>query len=161
MQKLVLGFFLSISILGINLSQVREKYPKAWNSPEITEALFTSLSALKNTDNKVLFVYKGAVLTLKAKHAKGVKDKKAFFKEGATLIESAINTSPDNLEMRFIRMTVQENAPKIVRYNKEIEKDKRFVLDNYTLSDDKVLKKIIKQYINTSTLFTEEEKQLF
>lgn len=161
MQQFVLVLLLSILPFGISLSEVREKYAKAEESPEITENLFSALSDIKETDDTIFLAYKGAVLTLKAKHSKGIKHKKEFFKNGVALLESALSASPNNLEIHFIRLTVQENAPKIVRYNKQIEADKRFILENYNSSKDDALKKIIKKYSSKSTLFSENEKQLF
>lgn len=160
MHKLILLLLGTLSF-GISLSEVREVYPKAQESPEITETLFSTLSNLKDTDNHILLAYKGAVLTLKAKHSKGIKIKKEFFKDGVALLETALKASPDNVEIHFVRLTVQENAPKIVRYNQQIEADKNFILKKYRTIKDQELKSMIKKYCINSTLFSQTEKQLF
>ena len=108
----------------------------------------------------ILLAYKGAVLTLKAKFAEKRKDKKIFFKEGVTLIENAIDREESNLEIRYIRMSVQENAPKVLGYHKELENDKNFILKHYDTSKS-VVKDVIKAFVLRSDNFSAAEKAKF
>jgi hypothetical protein len=57
-------------------------------------------------------------------------------------------------------MSIQENAPKITGYNKQIDEDKKFIIKNYS-SQKPDLKEFAKAYVNKSTLFTKEEKAVF
>ena len=95
--------------------------------------------------------YKGALLMKKSGYTKGIEDKIKFFKEGHELLEGAIETNPDNIEYRFIRLIIQEHAPKILNYNKEIEVDATLIEQKYSsLSDG--LKKRIKEYASTNSV---------
>ena len=109
----------------------------------------------------VLIAYKGAIATLKAKYAKGVKHKKEYFKAGKELLESAVAGDPGNIEIRCLRLSVQENAPKIVGYKEHIEEDKKFILDHYQHTTSKEAKAFVKNYVRQSALFEDSEKQLF
>lgn len=157
MKMLLLGF-LSFIAYSISLDEVRSLYPKAMDDASITNTLAEKLSAISQDDAIELYGYKGAVLTLKAEHAKTIKDKKGFFKEGINILETAIASEPGNIELRFIRLSVQENAPKIVKYNDAIDADKDFILDHFSGIRDGSLKKMIRNYIQDSKVFTDEEK---
>ncbi|PHS67734.1 MAG: hypothetical protein COB12_02625 [Flavobacterium sp.] len=131
---------------------------KAVNDKEITFQLNEDLSEITKADNKVLVAYKGAVLTLMARFSKSTKEKKLFFKEGAKLIEFTISEKPTDIEIRVIRLGVQENSPKIVGYQKNKEEDKQFIIDHFKEVSSKELKTYIKGFIKQSKTFSEEEK---
>ena len=117
------------------------------------------MAEVAKSDAKILVAYKGAVTTLKAKFAKSTKDKKTLFKEGATLIEYAIAEDPNNIEIRCIRLGVQENTPKVVKYYKNIPEDKQFVLEHYKEITTSKLKDYIKGFVMHSKSFTDSEKE--
>ncbi|SRX72227.1 hypothetical protein [Aequorivita antarctica] len=142
-----------------DLKEIRSSYPKAAGSTEITTNLDENLANITSSDKPVLLAYRGAVLTLKAKFAKSRSEKKDFFKEGVSLIESAIKTEPSNIEIHYIRMSVQENSPRFLGYHKNIEDDKRFLLDNYAAVSSKELKSVIKDFVLKSENFDESEKK--
>ncbi len=162
-MRLLTIFFLFVSTLGISqeLKELRVDYPKANLDKEITNTLYETLSSITKEDNKTIVAYKGAIATLKAKFAKGIRDKKRFFKEGAELLDFAITTEPKNIEIRCLRLGVQENSPKIVGYKKNIEEDKQYLLDHFASVTDIDLQKFIKGYVALSAAFTDAEKQLF
>lgn len=158
---LILFFNLAVFTAAPKLSELRADYPKANSDELITNKLFKELASVNNSGNKTLVAYKGAILTLKAKYAKGFKSKKTFFKEGALLIEYAVESEPKNIEIRCLRLGVQENSPKIVGYKENIIEDKQYILDHYKEVSNKEIKKFIKGYVELSHAFSESEKQLF
>lgn len=162
-MRLLLVLFLCISSFCVSqeLKELRVNYPKANLQEDITNSLYQQLSTVSKQDNKTLVAYKGAVATLKAKYAKGFGSKKKFFKEGAELLESAINSEPKNLEIRCLRLGVQENSPKIVGYKSNIEEDKQFLIDHYSTVTNADIRKFVKGYVLLSKAFSETEKQLF
>ncbi|MBQ4913722.1 hypothetical protein J8L85_04690 [Maribacter sp. MMG018] len=161
MKSLLFGPLVFLLLFSMNLKEVRKMYPMAIEDPNVTDELYKDLSNVSEADNIILYGYKGATLTLKAKHAKSIKEKKNFFKKGADIIESALALNPDSIELHFIRLSVQENAPKILKYNTKIEEDKNFILKNHDKLDNNSIKTLIRDYIHTSKLFTEEEKASF
>ena len=53
-----------------------------------------------------------------------------MFKEGGKKLEAAIKAAPNNVEFRFLRLMIQENAPKIVGYDENIKVDSESVKAN-------------------------------
>lgn len=162
MRSLALLFlFVSTFCFAQELKELRVAYPKANLDEKITNALHENLASVSKENNKTIVAYRGAVATLKAKFAKGIRNKKTFFKEGAELLEFAVTSESKNIEIRCLRLGVQENSPKIVGYKQHIEVDKQFILDHYASITDGELRKFIKGYVVLSNAFTDAEKQLF
>ncbi|MCF6306408.1 MAG: hypothetical protein L3J09_00475 [Flavobacteriaceae bacterium] len=161
MKTLLSILFISTFLLSPSLTKVRKDYVVAVSNKEQAIKLNKELIKVNKTDSKVLVAYKGAVLTLMARFAKGIKEKKEFFKEGTALIEYAVLENPDNIEIRVVRLGVQENSPKVVGYRKNKEEDKQFIIDHYNEVSSKELKDYIKGFVLQSKSFSEEEKSFF
>jgi len=75
--------------------------------------------------------YEGALVMKKAGFPANAHKKLKLFKEGRIKLESALLADNENTEFHFLRLAVEENAPKIVKYHADIEKDKLFVQKNF------------------------------
>src|SRR5690554_5209472 len=106
-------YILSIFFLAVyfqpSLSQIRAEYPEAAKNEEKANKLYESLSSITKEDDEVLVAYKGGVCTMMAQFGNGIKEKTDLFKEGRDLLEYAVKEAPENIEIRSIRMGVQEN----------------------------------------------------
>jgi len=162
-MRALTALFLLISTFCFSqeLKELRIDYPKANLDEEVTNALYEKLLSVSKNDNKTLVAFRGAVTTLKAKFAKGFKDKKTYFKEGAALLEYAVANDLSNIEIRCLRLGIQENAPRIVDYKKNIEEDKQFIVEHYKSNTNNEVRTFVKGYVLLSDVFTEAEKQLF
>lgn len=158
---LFIVFFISVAGTAQDWSGIRSSYPNAVQSFETITKLDVELKKVTSKNKPVLLAYKGAVLTLKAKFSKTKSDKKQFFKEGVSFIENALKTEPSNIEIRYIRMSVQENSPKFLGYHKNIEEDKEFILKNYANVSSNELKDVIEGFVLKSENFSENEKTEF
>lgn len=109
-------------------------------------------------NDETLLAYKGASIALKSKHASGLKQKKEGFIKGVSILEGVIKANPNNVEARLIRLSIQENTPKLLKYKENIEADKKqiLLLFNKQSAD---LKEYVKKYVNQSLVFTKVEKQ--
>lgn len=143
-----------------DVSEVRNLYKQAVLSESAARSLFDNLTAVSKDDDKVLVSYKGALTAITAKYEKEIKRKKELFKNGVSLIEYAIEEDPDNIEIRFVRLSVQQNIPKFLKYKMNIEEDKTFILERLNGLDNKDLKAYIQEYILYSKNFTDEEKNV-
>ena len=72
-----------------------------------------------------------------------------LFKKGHELLEDAIKADPDNIEFRFLRLMIQENAPGFLGYNDSEEKDSEYIRKAYKSLPEN-LKKTISDYNRTS-----------
>jgi hypothetical protein len=75
--------------------------------------------------------YEGALLMRKAGLVKRPAEKLKLFKAGRIKFDTALMSDKDNAEFRFLRFAIQEHAPKIVKYNKDLQADKQFILKEY------------------------------
>ena len=144
-----------------DLTEIRTKYPLAVKNKAEAETLMNELKSVSIDSDKVLLAYKASVMTLMAKFSKQKKEKKEFFKEGVSLMEAAVIASPDNIEIRCLRLGVQENSPKFLGYHKNKEEDKGFILNHYPEVSSKAVQIVIKDFVSQSKSFSEAEKLLF
>ena len=95
------------------------------------EAINSEIDIVKNAspDNKE--GYEGALLMKKAGFPANAHKKLKLFKEGRIKLESALLADNENTEFHFLRLAIEENAPKIVKYHADIETDKLFVQKNF------------------------------
>lgn len=75
--------------------------------------------------------YLGTLKMKRSEQLKTAKEKLALFKEGRSLLEKVITSSPKNAEYRFLRLMIQENAPKVLKYNTNIKEDAKLVASGY------------------------------
>ncbi|MFD2871775.1 hypothetical protein ACFS5N_04810 [Mucilaginibacter ximonensis] len=75
--------------------------------------------------------YIGALLMRKADLQKLPAQRLKSFKAGRIKFDPAIAADAGNVEFHFLRLAIQEHAPKIVKYNKDIEADKKAVIKGY------------------------------
>ena len=160
LKGLLYSFFCILFLVNPSITEIRKLYKKASLSKVNAEAFHSKFENIANTDDKILVAYKAASLTLMAKYAKGIKNKKIFFRDGALLLESLIAKYPKDIELRFIRLTIQENAPKIVKYKKNISEDKSLIVNGLNSLKNTALKTYIKSYVLQSKSFSDQEKNV-
>ncbi|MFY0481867.1 hypothetical protein ACI6PS_04615 [Flavobacterium sp. PLA-1-15] len=149
--------FSFVFLTAQELPEIREHYYDASKTKQNAEQ-FHKLLSNYSKNNNIILAYKGASITIQSKFASGIKQKKQLFIEGATLVENAVKNSPENAEIRLIRLSIQENTPKILKYKANIEEDKKVIVDAFDkLPQD--LKAYIKDYVKQSKVFTDKEKQ--
>lgn len=142
-----------------SITEIRKLYATATSSEVNARDFMSKLADVTKEDNKILVAYKGASIAIVSKLEKKVSDKSKKFKEGANLIEYAIANDPNNIEIRLVRLSVQENVPKIVNYRGNKKVDKQFLLDHYN-EQTGALKIYIGDFIKQSKSFSVTEKQL-
>ena len=65
--------------------------------------------------------------------------------KGKKNIEQAIEQEPNNAELRFIRLSVQKNAPTFLEYHSNIKEDIQFIKNNRS----QIKSNVINQYIES------------
>ncbi|SIP92829.1 hypothetical protein SAMN05880574_102140 [Chryseobacterium sp. RU37D] len=154
-MKLIFSFLAAfILFFQSSLETLRESYTKANSSNANTEAFINAAEKTSGSD-AVIQGYKAAAQIMEAKTAK--TNRKALVKSGATSLESIIKNNPNNAELRVIRMSVQENIPKIVAYRGSLKDDKAFLLNNYN-KQNASLKNYIKRFAAQSKTMTDAER---
>lgn len=67
--------------------------------------------------------FEGTLYMKKAGLVKGINTKLDMFKKGHIILEDEIKKQSSNVEYRFCRLMIQENAPRILGYRSEIDED--------------------------------------
>ncbi|UAY51244.1 hypothetical protein [Ferruginibacter albus] len=129
------------------LDEVRTNYGKFASDKEMCERMITELSKTKNNSATHL-AYLGALQTIWAKHVFSPISKLNTFKKGKTNIETAIGKEPGNVELRFIRLSVQKNAPSFLGYNSNIKDDADFIKKNKHQIKSEIVQKNIEMLLN-------------
>jgi hypothetical protein len=130
---LILLFVLAgIPVIAGNLVQKFDKpaFYAAMASGNV-EAVNKELDAVSQAPVSEKEGYEGALLMRKAGLVKKPKDKLGFFKAGRTKLETALMADKDNIEFHFLRLAIEEHAPKIVKYKKDIPGDKLLVVKHF------------------------------
>ncbi|WP_184547660.1 hypothetical protein [Mucilaginibacter sp. FT3.2] len=154
--------FLLIVLGGSNTKVWAQKLEKAAfykamasdNIEEINQELATFTDA--GTDTKT--GYDGALLMKKASLVGKPKDKLSFFKAGRIKLETALLAEPGNTDLHFLRLVIQEKAPKIVHYRADIEKDKTLIIKNFKGLQPVVQQAIVDYSKTSKVLHTEDLK---
>lgn len=95
---------------------------------EDIEKVNGQLSMLQEANLAEKEAFEGALLMKKAELAKGPAEKLSLFKSGHEKLERAISSDTTNVEFRFLRLMIQENAPKILGYHHEMDQDSLYVI---------------------------------
>ena len=89
------------------------------------------LSLLKNTSMTGKQAFEGALIMKKASFSATPDKKLSLFKSGHKKLEAAIYQDSANAEFRFLRLMVQEHAPRILGYKNEIKIDSDYIRKSY------------------------------
>lgn len=158
-MKLLLTFILWLNFAGNpDLASIRKMYSDVSKSETNAKEFLDKLAGISGNDDKILVAYKAASILLDSKFEKKLGQKMERFKEGAKLLESTVKNEPNNIEIRMIRLSIQENVPGITGYKKNIKEDKKFITEHYD-EQNSSLKEYLKNFILQSKSFSEKERQ--
>lgn len=149
--RLVLFFILGFTITNILHAQTGFDKRSFFNAmashrQAMIDGQLVSLKKLSGVDKEA---FEGAMLMRKSALMPIPAKRLAMFKKGYQQLETALKKNPDNPEYRFLRLMIQENAPKFLGYNKDINQDSKFIKENYK-SLSNVTKESIAEYSKQS-----------
>lgn len=128
-MKVFIGFLLLISIQlsaqAKTLNFFRENYAKAISDKKLCFKMIEELELLK--EDPIFLAYLGGLQSVKANHVFNPIRKLSTFNKGKNNIEKAVRLSPNNPEIRFIRLSIQKNIPAFLGYNDNIEEDIKLI----------------------------------
>ena len=109
-------------------------------------ALFISTKTVSLPDRDA---YEGALLMKKSDLIDNKKTKLSLFRTGKQKLDSTILENDENCEFRLLRLMIQENAPQILGYNKQINEDCILIKKKFS-SSTVLLQNIILDYSKKS-----------
>ncbi|MBP1616443.1 MAG: Uncharacterized protein H6Q14_270 [Bacteroidetes bacterium] len=131
----------------IALEDVRLGYAKAVSDKKLCRHFIDELAADVQSDTHL--AYLGAFQAIWANHVFSPVSKLKTFKKGINNIEMAVEKSPDNAEIRFVRLSIQKNSPGFLGYNAHIAEDRQFLLDHVAPIPSGSLRKMINSLLIT------------
>ena len=107
--------------------QLRQQLIRAINNSSTTDSMYNSLIAIP-VKSPVIVGYIGTLQALKAKHTWNPYSKMKQVANAEKTFEKAIAADPHNLELRYLRYSVEHNLPKILGQSKNMDADRQEML---------------------------------
>ena len=147
-------------IIEPNLHVIRKLLISALDSKKTTDSLYESLNTVKDR-SALLNGYMGTLQALKAKHAWNPYFKIKYLNDSEKTFKGAVSRDPHNMEIRFMRFSVEHNVPGFLGYNKNLDVDRQEIIkqvdEKYYASADKPLVKTIITFLLNSKRCTPAE----
>ncbi|MBD1392502.1 hypothetical protein [Mucilaginibacter glaciei] len=133
-----------------NLPAIRKLLIAALDSKKTTDSLYINLESIKNR-SALLTGYMGALEALKAKHTWNPYFKIKYLNDCEKTFAKAVTRDPHNIEIRFMRFSIEHNVPNFLGYNNNLVTDRQEIIrqvDNqYYAQADKLLVKTIISFL--------------
>ena len=143
-----------------NIPNLRKKLMQAIDSKPTTDSLYQSLGLLQQRSG-LLNGYMGTLEALKAKHAWNPYYKIKYLNSCENTFKGAIAQDPHNIEIRFMRFSVEHNVPGFLGYTKNLKTDKQEMihqieLKNYGTADKELVIAVIKFMLDSKQCTADE-----
>ena len=145
-----------------SIDDIRRKYQLAVYDSKVANALSDKLNKIENPD-ALLLAYRASTLALKAKHAWNPYNKLDYMNSFDNIINDAVRMSSDDVEIRFLRYSVQLNTPKYLGLSKNLAEDKTKIVNLFIQkkfkNKDKVMLTEIYQFMLKSNVLSDVERE--
>ena len=143
---IIISLLISLTISQaqeLNLSELRELYIESSFQVDKANKLYelTKNNSIENNYKK--FTYHAIAILLRSKFSLNPIYKLKSFKEGKEQLEKVINQYPKDIELRFLRLCVQDGTPAILDYKLNIDEDSQFIKNNISTSSEELQQFII------------------
>lgn len=147
-----------------SLPALREQLTNALNSSKTTDSLYNQLKKLPEI-TPVITSYLGTLQALKAKHAWNPYFKIKYLDSAETTFAAAVNSDPHDIEIRFMRFSVEHYVPGFLGYNKNLVTDREEMIaqlraGNYNKGDKKLIEAVINFLLSSGRCTKPENEYL-
>jgi hypothetical protein len=141
----------------IPIEEARSFFPKLDQGEKYVDSLIKLAS--KHQSSAEMLAYLGAAQTAKASYLFNPYSKYTSAKKGLTIMNNSVSKATTNLEVRFIRYSVELNIPSVMPFTDHTVSDKKFIIDN--LDKKHSFYPAIKVFMLKYGKLTESEKRKF
>ena len=169
LQILLILLFSSIAIANAQLSTkeitvLKNDLVKAVENTRLTDSLYNKLDKLTNK-TALVTAYFGTLEALKAKHSWNPYNKIKYVKGALNKMQKAIDMDRENMEIRFMRFSIEHYTPSFLGFSKDLQVDRKEIIkhyqhENFGLADQDLIKNVAKFMINSKRCTPEEIKVL-
>lgn len=173
MKKLIcsIGFLFCLigqvyaqSLTNTEYVGIRKAIVQAVDNERVTDSLLQKLRPFSDT-NPLILGYVGTLQALKSKHHWNPYSKLKYLQLATKTMNKAVAGAPMNLEIRFMRFSIQHYTPSFLGYSKQLAEDRLVLVKLYDTQNfgtaDALFIKSIARFMLESKRCTETEKQLF
>ena len=150
----LLCMFFTVFLMGIAEANVpapkvvRKQLLLALENRKLTDSLDKIFTAAPNK-SALNVCYLGVIQALKAKHAWNPYYKVKYLNDAEKILQTAVSREPDNMEIRFMRFSIEHNVPGFLGYTKHLVADREEMIKQlerkyYASADQEVVITIIK-----------------
>ncbi|WP_103070557.1 hypothetical protein [Aquimarina sediminis] len=121
------SIFIQLLFVLNNFNAEVPEFVKDYHEISTREMELTFIEKYSNSNTVSI---KGYVISLKMKQSKykfSPLSKLKIFKKEKENLELLIFKNPKNVHLRYIRLVIQEELPRILNYSSDIKKDKEFL----------------------------------
>lgn len=118
-----------------DINHIRKEFNLALTNEEKAIKLFHNLSELNPATNTLYYAYWGATEALLAKHAFNPLYKLNYVKGALSKLNKAIEINKNNIEIRYMRFSVESNLPVYLGYSTHISDDKETILKELAVKE--------------------------
>jgi hypothetical protein len=129
--------------------EVRCLFQKAATGENACRTLVRMLAPYNETNNPLLGGYKACGTMMMAKYVLNPFTKLSYFLKGRSILEKCIAADAENIELRFLRYTIQKKAPFFLNYRSSVNEDKRIITGTVAGIKDTGLKKMIIDFLRS------------
>lgn len=171
MKAVLLFIAIALSILPAkadtgqpDLKVLRKQLMAAIDNGRATDSLYNVLNGLPQK-NALTIAYLGALDALKAKHSWNPYNKIKYLNNSEKLMQRAVQQDPHNIEILFMRFSIQHNVPGFLGYGKDLVADREEMITqlghkNYGTADKELTVSIIKFLISSKRCTPAESDKL-
>lgn len=146
MQISIISLCLGSLFIG-DLDVLRKQYLTAAMDKAKVQTLADSCETLNDTEDSTTQGYCTMVHFLEAKSAFNPYRKLSAFNAGRKKLDSLIVKNKTNIELRYLRHSIQERVPGFLGYNENLEEDVLFMQTNLSSMVDSAAYQLIYNYL--------------
>ncbi|MEM7550251.1 MAG: hypothetical protein AAF363_11270 [Bacteroidota bacterium] len=139
-----------------DLQMIRATFFNLTFDSKNTPAFYDQLQTIEDP-MPIIKAYLGATQALMVKHVWSPFGKWKYLRMSEKTLTEAVNNSPKNVEIRFIRFSVEKNIPHMFGFSEHLEGDKAYILDNIKRFD---VSDLDEDYLDYIINFFEEQGEL-
>lgn len=145
-----------------DINKIRRNYIEGVKSEKVATQLYEELKKIEKPSPLIL-AYLGSSDALRAKHSINPINKLSYLKKGCKTLNQAVALSPNQIEIRFLRFSLEHYLPDFLGYSKHLEEDRKKLIELAKQKevvkkqiDQNILKNIIKFLIESERCSADE-----
>lgn len=144
---------------SLNVKTLRKEVLLAIEEPKLTDSLYNKLEQI-SPKPPIIIGYVAMLEALKAKHAWNPYSKFNYLGKSKRTFQKAVSADPANMEIRFMRFSVEHFLPSYLGYSKNLRRDKEVIIQQLKKpSKDKEYEKSVVKFLIESKRCTAAQNQ--